>query len=69
MESTNITKPTFQIYLIICTLIVALKLFGIVNVSWWIILSPIWGAAVFGILIFISAVIASVIVRSKNKKR
>ena len=32
---------------------IVLKLTGYINWSWWIVLSPIWGSILVGILIFL----------------
>lgn len=33
---------------------IVLKLTGYINWSWWIVLSPIWGSILLGLLIFLA---------------
>ena len=33
---------------------IVLKLTGYINWSWWIVLSPIWGSVLVGLLIFLA---------------
>ena len=43
---------------------IVLKLTGYINWSWWIVLSPIWGSILVGILIFL--VVSFVIYRNSR---
>lgn len=47
--------------------IILLKVFGIIQVSWWIIFSPLIAAAAFGILLFFVGGIALMINLWRNK--
>lgn len=43
---------------------IVLKLTGYINWSWWIVLSPIWGSILVGLLIFL--VVSFVIYRNSR---
>lgn len=73
MEEYNKTNPHpagCSIVGVLTVVFIALKLTGVINWSWWWVLSPIWITAllVFA-LAFIAAVVIAVIQKEESDKR
>lgn len=47
-------------------LFVGLKLTGVVNWSWWLVLAPFWGPAVLAVVIVVIALIVMIAFGSKG---
>lgn len=48
-------------------LFIGLKLAGIIDWSWWWVLSPFWGAAAFLLLVFVLAFTYAVLISERGK--
>lgn len=64
MENSNVSSSSGGIgfFGLLGIVFIVLKLTGYINWSWWIVLSPIWGSILVGLLIFL--VVSFVIYRN-----
>lgn len=64
MENSNVSSSSGGIgfFGLLGIVFIVLKLTGYINWSWWIVLSPIWGSVLVGLLIFL--VVSFVIYRN-----
>ena len=67
-NSNNSTASTGIGFTGLLTLLfIALKLLNVIDWSWWWVLAPLWGGAVFAIVV-LSLAFAVVIIKDKRKK-
>ena len=66
MANSNVSSSSGGIgfFGIIGIIFIEIKLTGYINWSWWIVLSPIWGSILVGLLIFL--VVSFVIYRNSR---
>ena len=66
MENSNVSSSSGGIgfFGLLGIVFIVLKLTGYINWSWWIVLSPIWGSILVGLLIFL--VVSFVIYRNSR---
>lgn len=57
----NKNKLTVLIYAIISVALIVLKSFHVIALPWWLVLSPLWGAAVVLLVLIIAALIAAAV--------
>ena len=68
MEREKIKTKYRPILEALTLILVGLKLFGIINISWWWVLSPVWVPVSVVIIILLIIVIGSTIVYVKRRE-
>jgi sterol desaturase/sphingolipid hydroxylase (fatty acid hydroxylase superfamily) len=53
MSKNQNTSTSVSFFGLLTIVFITLKLTGVITWSWWWVLSPLWGAFTFGILIYI----------------
>ena len=66
-NSTN-KSSSITLSLLLVAFIV-LKLCGVIDWSWWWVLSPVWISLVIGIIVFVAVLIIGFIKEKKGKKK
>ena len=56
-NNSNTTTGGIGFFGLLGIAFIVLKLTGFIDWEWWIVLSPIWGSALFGVIIFAVLVI------------
>lgn len=52
-NNSNVSYSGGGFFSLLGIVFIVLKLTGYINWSWWIVLSPIWGSILVGLLIFL----------------
>lgn len=53
MANSSVSYSSGGFFSLLGVAFIVLKLTGYINWSWWIVLSPIWGSILVGLLIFL----------------
>jgi hypothetical protein len=61
------TKSTGNISTMLFLIFLILKLTGLINWSWWWVTSPLWIPLCFGVVLFIFAVLATIVIVIKKQ--
>lgn len=64
-ENKTIVKTGSTALELLCITLIILKLLGLIKISWWIVLAPIW---IPFVLLMLYLLVVGLIIRNINKK-
>lgn len=62
MKNTNVSFGGVGFTGLLTIVFITLKLLGVINWSWWWVLSPAWTGTILAVLLFIVAIVLQIIV-------